>query len=74
MLSEHGPIMKSCEAISGCLWEHSQEYKKEPCDFSFFKTELFLECSFMLFLGVADKSEFTSDYLLLLATIIQLNV
>ena len=34
----------------------------------------YLECVFMLLPGVADRSECTSDYSLLLAAVIQLNV
>lgn len=33
-------------------------------------TELFLECVSMLLSGMVDRSEFTSDYLLLLADFI----
>lgn len=47
--------------------------KQEPCEFSFFKTELFLEYSFMLLPGVVDRNEFTSDFSLLLAAVIQLD-
>lgn len=47
--------------------------KTGSCGLSFFKTQ-FLECIFVLLPGVAERSEFTSDYSVLLAAVIHLNV
>lgn len=46
----YNPRMESCEKTLR---------KQESCDLSFFKPELFLECAFMLLLGIVDRSEFT---------------
>lgn len=49
----YNPRMESCEKTLR---------KQESCDLSFFKNqELFLDYAFMPVLGVADRSEFTSD-------------
>ena len=64
-------------------WTHAQRilsaYEKTPsmresCDFIFFNTELFVGCIFVLLPGVVDRCELNSDFSLLLAAVIQLNV
>ena len=69
---EHHPRMESWEGSSECVWEH---LKKTRILWSQFlqNTELFLESVFLL-LGIADRSEFTSEYSLLLTVVIQINV
>lgn len=66
-VSEFGSRMELYEKNSECLWEI-----KTKVSWSQFlqNKELFLECVFVLFPGVVDKSEFTSEYLLQLDIVI----
>jgi hypothetical protein len=48
--------------------------RQGSCNLSFFKTELSFECVCKLLPCVLDMSKFTSDYSLLLAIFVQLNV
>lgn len=63
--------MESCE-------ENLSAYEKTPgkqesCDPSFFKTQNCSWAVFVLFPGIENRSEFTSDYSLLPAAVIQLS-
>lgn len=65
--------IESCEENSEYLCLSKK--RQESGDLRFFKNmELLLECFFMLFPAVADRSKFTSGDSLLLSVVIKLNV